>query len=381
MLNLASVMNSHSRQHGFNNPTGVCCIGPGRMLVAESGRCQLAHCHGPCYELREVLAGNGKQCTGNLEDKHTMDTARLYCPRFAVCGSSQIIYFSDANCIRRLVLSTQEVRTIAGVPAKASTDISTAPLVMFNSPWGLALNEDAGLLYIADSCHHCIKRLAIATGDVTTLVPAGCGLIYPIGLALHRDCEWLYCSDEGGIKRIEVATGTVTSFAGYSCGLQDGPALSAKFNGPRGITLDYEGRLYVADRGNSCIRMVTPEGVVSTLIPGGVISQPYDLDISHKGELVVTDAYQGVLHVFDLNLQRPDHIKVPHSSYTARMVELLESAEAADVTYKVAGEEIHAHKLILATQCDYFKTMLAPNNFQEGQSNIVVVRCRQPLQS
>eukprot|EP00879_Flechtneria_rotunda_P021171 GHRR01022303.1.p1 GENE.GHRR01022303.1~~GHRR01022303.1.p1 ORF type:complete len:261 (+),score=66.34 GHRR01022303.1:932-1714(+) len=211
--------------------------------------------------------------------------------------------------------------------------------------------------------------------------PLHCTFLPDTLQALHRDCEWLYCSDEGGIKRIEVATGTVTSFAGYSCGLQDGPALSAKFNGPRGITLDYEGRLYVADRGNSCIRMVTPEGVVSTLIPGGVISQPYDLDISHKGELVVTDAYQGVLHVFDLNLQRPDHIKVPHSSYTARMVELLESAEAADVTYKVAGEEIHAHKLILATQCDYFKTMLAPNNFQEGQSNIVVVRCRQPLQS
>lgn len=79
---------------------------------------------------------------------------------------------------------------------------------------------------------------------------------------------------------------------GYSCGLQDGAALSAKFSGPRGITFDYTGNLYVADRGNSCIRKISPDGVVTTVLPGGVVTQPYDLDISHKGELVVTDAYQ-----------------------------------------------------------------------------------------
>lgn len=42
--------------------------------------------------------------------------------------------------------------------------------------------------------------------------------------------------------------------AGYSTGMQDGPGLSAKFSGPRGICLDYQGNLWVADRGNSCIR-------------------------------------------------------------------------------------------------------------------------------
>jgi len=81
--------------------------------------------------------------------------------------------------------------------------------------------------------------------------------------------------------------------------------------------------------------MVTPDGIVSTVVPGGVVTQPHDLDITHKGELVVTDAYQGVLHVFDLNLQRPDHIKVPRSSYTARMVDLLDTGEASDITFQV----------------------------------------------
>ncbi|WIA29072.1 hypothetical protein OEZ86_011583 [Tetradesmus obliquus] len=379
-------MNSHLRQHGFNNPTGVCCIAPGRVLVAENGRYQLVHCHGSAYEQREPVAGNGKQGMDMVDNEAAADQARLFCPRFAVCASSQIVYFTDANCIRRFVPATKEVRTIAGVPAKlpnssaadSSSSSKLSEAARFNAPWGLALDEDSGVLYVADSCNHAVKRVEIASGEVVNLVPSGSGLRYPIGLAIDRACEWLYCSDEGGIKRIEICSGTVSTWAGYSTGMHDGPGLSAKFSGPRGICLDYQGNLWVADRGNSCIRMITPEGIVSTVVPGGVVTQPYALDISHKGELLVTDAYQGVLHVFDLALQRPDHIKVPLSSYCSRMVQLLEAAESADVTFEVCDERIKAHKLILTTQCDYFRKMLAPDQFAEGSTNTVKVQDTTP---
>jgi hypothetical protein len=32
--------------------------------------------------------------------------------------------------------------------------------------------------------------------------------------AIDRACEWLYCSDEGGIKRIEICSGIVSTYAG-----------------------------------------------------------------------------------------------------------------------------------------------------------------------
>jgi hypothetical protein len=41
---------------------------------------------------------------------------------------------------------------------------------------------------------------------------------------------------------------------------------------------------------------------------------------------------------------------------------------------QVCGEVIKAHKLILTTQCDYFKKMLAPDQFEEGTTNTVKVR-------
>jgi len=243
-----------------------------RLLVVENGRFQLVHCHGSAYELREPLAGNGQQGAGLTDSEATAGSGKSVLPRFVVCGSSQIVYFSDANCVRRFMPATREIRTLAGIPAKIppADACNSDTSAKFNSPWGLALDEDAGLLYVADSCNHCIKRVNISTGEVSILVPGGSGLKFPIGLvsitrgsffdlclqpyligrkaalqaldislslavtnpnhqhltasfvsgwlvgwqALHRDCESLYCSDEGGIKRIEVVTGTVTAFAG-----------------------------------------------------------------------------------------------------------------------------------------------------------------------
>lgn len=73
---------------------------------------------------------------------------------------------------------------------------------------------------------------------------------------------------------------------------------------------------------------------------------------------------QGVLHVFDLNLQRPDHIKVPNSSYTARMGALLDTGEAADVTFKVhtcnhCSSSDHCHAAFLAMQMARFLCVAA----------------------
>lgn len=45
---------------------------------------------------------------------------------------------------------------------------------------------------------------------------------------------------------------------------------------------------------------------------------------------------------------------------------------------QVCDEQIAAHKLILMTQCDYFRKMLTPDNFVEGQSGVVTVNDTTP---
>ena len=48
------------------------------------------------------------------------------------------------------------------------------------------------------------------------------------------------------------------------------PAAAASFRNPAGVDVDGAGNVYVADWGNSKIRMITPAGVVSTLAGSGL---------------------------------------------------------------------------------------------------------------
>jgi sugar lactone lactonase YvrE len=52
-------------------------------------------------------------------------------------------------------------------------------------------------------------------------------------------------------------------------GSTDGPGITASFGSLGGIDVDSAGNVYVADSGNSKIRKITPDGVVSTLAGNG----------------------------------------------------------------------------------------------------------------
>ena len=92
--------------------------------------------------------------------------------------------------------------------------------------------------------------------------------------------------------------GFLFSYAGSGMpGFKDGPSASASFFGPRGVAIDENGYLFVADTLNNAIRMVRPDGVVVTIAgkgpgdgnagwvdgPCGVatFTQPTDVAVKH----------------------------------------------------------------------------------------------------
>ncbi len=81
----------------------------------------------------------------------------------------------------------------------------------------------------------------------------------------------MYVSDlvNSCIRKI-TPNGTVTTVAGIpvSAGYADGPAASAQFNNPAGLTVDSAGNLYICDAGNNMLRKLSPSGVVSTVCVG-----------------------------------------------------------------------------------------------------------------
>jgi hypothetical protein len=87
-----------------------------------------------------------------------------------------------------------------------------------------------------------------------------------------------------------------------SGGFRDGELSIAQFKAPRQIQFDNEGNLYIADSGNHCIRRITPDDMVETVlgIPSSAgkenggkeearFNQPWGLTVREDGSIYVAD--------------------------------------------------------------------------------------------
>jgi hypothetical protein len=98
-----------------------------------------------------------------------------------------------------------------------------------------------------------------ATDFSSSVIPDGAGGFYFASLTHNR----VYRVDANGTLTLVAGTGT----AGY--GGDGGPATSAQLTQPRGVAVDAAGNLYIADAGNSRIRMMTAGGVISNVVGTG----------------------------------------------------------------------------------------------------------------
>ena len=163
-----------------------------------------------------------------------------------------------------------QVTTLAGSGVTGFADGAAAGAT-FMLPLGVAYGGD-GTLYVADAAAQRIRSIA-RDGTVRTL--AGGGTPDPSGV-------WVP--------------------GGYADG--EGPA--ARFNHPAAVAVARDGRIYVADSYNHCIRAVSREGRVSTVAgsparsassdgPGAAASfvMPIGLAFDRAGNLYVADAGLG----------------------------------------------------------------------------------------
>ncbi len=93
----------------------------------------------------------------------------------------------------------------------------------------------------------------------------------------------LWVTDLHRIYRIK-PNGEVKLVAGsHMPGYQDGEGDSARFHDPRGLAVDQEGNVYVADCSNNCVRRINPGGQVA-VYAGKCSSQPDDTGLDQDGD-------------------------------------------------------------------------------------------------
>jgi sugar lactone lactonase YvrE len=133
--------------------------------------------------------------------------------------------------------------------------------------------------------------------------------LYPTRLELVNTLPTINLK-QGFLPTFSNFYGTVTTFAGGSGvpGWLDGTAINSKFTYPNGVAFDSHGNLFVADRGNHCIRKITPGGVVSTFagavgVSGWVdgtgtnarFNNPHGLAIDSDNTIYVADTYNHLI--------------------------------------------------------------------------------------
>ena len=256
----------------FSSPSDIALDGAGNAYVADTNN----------HTVRKITpAGVVTTLAGQAGVSGSGDgsgTAQFNHPAGVAVDGAGNVYVADTdnNAIRK-VTATGVVTTLAGQAGAGSTD-GTGTAASFNGPSGIVADA-TGILYVADSLNHTIRKVTPA-GAVTTIAGtaglsgavdgAGSAARFhgPQGLVLDAAGN-LFVADtnNNAIRKVVPASGAVTTVAGQTgvAGSTDGTNSQAQFHFPSGIGIDAAGNLLVADTDNHTLREIALSGAVSTL--------------------------------------------------------------------------------------------------------------------
>ena len=201
-----------------------------------------------------------------------------------IIGKDGKLYVGDwnNNVIRTMNLSNAAVNTFAGTGAQGYVN-GPAATAQFLGPAHIAF-DNAGNLFVSDEENNMIREITTA-GNVITVAGSGVNgyqdgpvttakFSHPEGILVDAAGD-LYVADGNNtsnvIRKITLSTGLVSTVAGTGTeGYHDGPAATASFKNPYGMTMDASGNIYVADIGNNVIRKINiATATVSTFAGSG----------------------------------------------------------------------------------------------------------------
>jgi len=238
----SSVVRTLPGSQGLLKPSGVAVDGAGNVFVGDHEHSAIVKI-APNGQVTTLASGIGK-------------------PRGVAVAPDGTVYFaSDTGHFIGKISPAGQVTRLAG--SSAGNVDATGEAARFFNPYGIALDINGNLL-VADSTNSTIRRVNVTTGQVTTIAGTSRGdlvnvnrLDHTSGVVSDRFGN-IYIADTGDhMIKILTVDNTTEVLAGTGvAGFQDGPALTAQFNLPYGITIDASGDLYVFEVGNDKVRVI-----------------------------------------------------------------------------------------------------------------------------
>ncbi len=240
---------------------------------------------GPVRKI-ETVAGTGQGGYGG--DGGPAAQAELDQPFHCDMDIGGSLYIAEAqnHCIRKLDLNTGIITTVAGCGQKGySGDGGPAAEAAMNEPYALQVDGNRDI-YIVDRLNAVIRKVDAGTGTITTVAGNGTkgyeGDGGPGPQAQMREPNDCCLDGRGGlliadvqdqrVRRLDLRTGIITTFAGNGEKARTGdggPAAQAGINGCRAVCVDGQGNTYICEREGNGIRMVNPQGIITTIAGTG----------------------------------------------------------------------------------------------------------------
>ena len=265
----------------FDTPEGIVADAAGNMYVADTGNHTIRKIT-PAGIVTTLAGTAGKK--GSSDDKGAF--ASFYYPNGITMDSNGNLYVFDAYGTIRKVTPDGVTSTLAGSVMVGGNYDSPTNLAQFGES-GSIMIDTTGTLYVSDTSNNTIRKIT-PDGVVSTLFGnpgkraagysngVGWTVLFdtPRGITIDAEGNLYVADSSNNVIRKITRRGFVSTLAGkYVAGEyinRDGTGSEARFWHPAGITIDKRGNLYVADMFNHTIRKITHDGVVTTIagLPG-----------------------------------------------------------------------------------------------------------------
>lgn len=232
----------------FNSPSAVVRV-DGNLYITDY----------ESNAIRKMVIATGAVTTfagkmGTLGSVDGKGAAARFASPYGIASDGSNLYVADSGnrTIRKIEIATGSVSTLAGAAGVSGSTNGLGSAARFSEPRGIT--SDGYNLYVSDAGNNTIRKIVIGSGEVSTLAgsPSSLGgsadgvgsaarFDYPSGLA--SDGIYLYVCDTSNraIRKITIATGAVTTIA-----LNNSSDPTAALNVPQAIVLD-GGELYLTD--------------------------------------------------------------------------------------------------------------------------------------
>ncbi len=270
-----------------NFPTAITRSAAGTLYIADTFNIRIRTVQ--TDGIIRTVAGTGTR--GFSADGTSATTALISPPYGVAVDAAGNIYFSDSlNNMIRKVSTTGTVSRIAGTGVQGyGGDGGNAVDALLNLPTGLTV-DSAGNVYVADTQNHRIRKIT-TDGKIATVFGTGqpnfdgdgkpgdqAPVYYPESVALDSAGN-LYVADTFNHRIRKLTAGIASTVAGNGIATfkgDNGQAVSASLNYPRGVFVDASGNILIADSLNNRIRMVSENKVIRTVAGAGYFGDAGD---------------------------------------------------------------------------------------------------------